>query len=235
MRTKSEVRSRRAEFNYAQSEMSVPREANPRGGVKLLLGVNGELVGGEGERGGDVGGEVSVVVAAGVEMEFVGDVAGGEDFVDGGGAGFEAVVVLIATIEMDFQAGESCDAGESDGAVLLPKCGIEGAAEDSTEDAGAGRGRSGGHERRDFVDECGAVGADGREELRMVEGQMKRAEAAHGDAIDGAIRAAWRDAVALFDKGKEFLDQEIFVAVLAILGIDVETCAAVGCSDQEIL
>jgi len=62
-------------------------------------------------------GEVGVVVAAGIEVEFVGDVAGDEDFVEGSGAGFEAVVVLIAAIEIDFQADEVCGAGQSERTV----------------------------------------------------------------------------------------------------------------------
>ena len=78
------------------------------------------------------------------------------------------------------------------------------------------------------------MGADGSEELRMAESEMERAEASHGDAVDGAISAAGGGAVALFDEGKKFLDEEIFVAVLAVLGIDVEACAAVGRGDQKI-
>ena len=53
-----------------------------------------------------MGGEVGVVVAAGVEMEFVRDVTGGEDFVEGSGAGFKTVVVLITAVEINFQAGK---------------------------------------------------------------------------------------------------------------------------------
>ena len=40
-----------------------------------------------------MGSEVGEVVAAGVEVELVGDVASGEDFVEGGGTGFESVIV----------------------------------------------------------------------------------------------------------------------------------------------
>ena len=52
------------------------------GSPELLEKVRVEL-----EGGGEVVGEVGGVVAAGVEVEFVGDVARGEDFVEGGGAG----------------------------------------------------------------------------------------------------------------------------------------------------
>jgi hypothetical protein len=182
-----------------------------------------------------VGGEVGVVVAAGIEMEFVRDVARGKDFVEGGGAGFEAVVVLVAAIEINFQAGEIGGAGTSERTVLLPESGIEGIAEDTSKDAGSGRRRrSGGGESWKLVDDGGAVGADGREELGMAEGEMERAEAAHGDAVDGAVGAAGRDAIAFFDEGKKFLDQEILVAVFAVFCVDVEARAAIGRSDQKI-
>jgi len=63
---------------------------------------------------------------------------------------------------------------------------------------------------------------------------MQRAVTSHGDAGDGAVGAAGRDAVALFDKRKKFLQQKIFVAVFAILCIDVEARAAVRRGDQKI-
>jgi len=58
------------------------------------------------ERGGEMLGEVGGIVAAGIEMEFVGDAARGEDFVEGGGAGVEAVVVVVAAVEINMEAGE---------------------------------------------------------------------------------------------------------------------------------
>ncbi len=67
------------------------------GSPELLEKVRVEL-----EGGGEVVGEVGGVVAAGVEVEFVGDVAGSEDFIEGRGAGLETVVVLVAAIEIDF-------------------------------------------------------------------------------------------------------------------------------------
>ena len=84
-------------------------------------------------------GKVGGIVAAGVEMEFVGDVARGEDFVEGGGAGVEAVVVVVAAVEIDFEAGEIGGAGEDERAVLIPEGGIGRIAEDAAEDAGSGR------------------------------------------------------------------------------------------------
>ena len=64
---------------------------------------------------------------------------------------------------------------------------------------------------------------------------MERAIAAHGDSIDGAIGAAGCDSVALLDERKKFLNQEILVKIVAVFGVDVEGCAAVWCSDEEIL
>jgi len=49
------------------------------------------------------------------------------------------------------------------------------------------------------------VGADGAEKLRMAEGEMQRTVAAHGDAGDGAVRAAGCGAIALFDEREKFL------------------------------
>ena len=63
---------------------------------------------------------------------------------------------------------------------------------------------------------------------------MQRAVTSHGDAGNGAIGAAGRCAVAFFDEREKFLQQKIFVAVLAVLCIDVEACSAVRRGDQEI-
>src|SRR5579885_1648644 len=60
----------------------------------------------EGERSGKVRGEVSPVVAARIEMEFMSDAAGSEDLVESDRARVEAEVILIAAIEVDFEPGE---------------------------------------------------------------------------------------------------------------------------------
>jgi len=78
-------------------------------------------------------GEVDGIVAAGIEMKFVRDVARGEDFVEGGGAGVEAVVVVVAAVEINFEAGEVGGAGQDEGAVLVPENGIRRVAEDAAE------------------------------------------------------------------------------------------------------
>ena len=51
-------------------------------------------------------GEVRPVVAAGIDVRFVGDVARGENFVECFGAGLESKVVLVAAIEINFHAGK---------------------------------------------------------------------------------------------------------------------------------
>ena len=110
-------------------------------------------------------GEVGPVVAAGIEMEFVGDFAGSEDFVESDSAGVEPEIIFGAAVEIDFQAGERSGAGESKRAVALPKGGIGWQAEDAAEDAGAagsGGAAVSGEEDGKFFDERGAVGADGR-------------------------------------------------------------------------
>lgn len=168
------------------------------------------------ERGGEVCGEVGGIVAAGIEMEFVRDFAGGEDFVKSGGPGFEAVVVLVAAIEVDFQAGEMCGAGEGERAVGVPERGVGRDAENTAEKARA-RGLRGAQKVWEFFDECGAVSADGAEELRMAEGEMEGAVATHGNAGDGAIGAAGRNAITFFDEREKFLQQKVFVANLAVL------------------
>ena len=114
-----------------------------------------------------MGGEVGVVMAAGVKVEFVGDMSSSEDFVEGGGASFEAEVVLIAEIEINFQASEICGTGESERAVLLPVGRINRIAEDTAEDASARRGSGG--KGWNFLDEGGAVGADAGKKLGMAE------------------------------------------------------------------
>jgi len=195
-----------------------------------------EEAGVELERGGEVFGEVGGVVAAGVDVEFVGDMAGGEDFVERRGAGFEAVVVLVAAVEVNLEAGEIGGMGEGDGAVAIPEGGVGRIAEDAAENAGAGRaGRRGAEEAGKFFDEGGAVCANGTEELRMAEREMESAVATHGDTGDGAVGAAGSGAVAVFDEGEKFLKEKIFVAVFSVARIDVEAGAAVGSGDEEVL
>jgi hypothetical protein len=183
-----------------------------------------------------VRGEVGPVVAAGVELEFVGDAAGAENFVEGAGAGVEAEIVFAAAIEIDSQAGKRASARESERAVALPERGIWGIAEDAAEDTsspGSGSAAVAGEEHRKFFDEGGAVGADGAEELWAAEGEMERAVAAHGDARDSAIGAAGPGTIVLLDVWEKFLEEEIFVALLAVAGIDVEAGAGCGSGDEE--
>ena len=143
----------------------------------------------EGERIRDVRGEVTGIVAAGKDVKFVGDFAAGEDFVKRGRADVETVIVLIATIEINFQAGEICGARQCKRTIGVPESDIRRNAEDSAEDASA-RGLRCVDESGEFFDERGAVSADGIEELRMAEGKMQSAVAAHRDSGNSAVCAA---------------------------------------------
>lgn len=69
----------------------------------------------------------------------------------------------------------------------------------------------------------------------MTKCEMQCSIATHGNARDGAVAAAGGDAVVLFDVGEKFLQQEIFVALLAVFRIDIKSGAGVGCGDQKIL
>ena len=89
----------------------------------------------EGQSRGAMFGEVGGVMASRVDVEFVRDAAGGEDFVEGGGAGFETKVVLVAAIEIDLEAREICFARLGDGAVLFPESWIRRVAEGATQHA----------------------------------------------------------------------------------------------------
>jgi hypothetical protein len=168
-------------------------------------------------------------------MKFVRDVARGEDFVEGQGAGIETEIILIAAIEIDFEAGEMSGARERKRAIAFPKGWVGRGAKDGPEDARARRGgRNTGEEIWEFVNERGAVGADGGKELRMAEREMERAVAAHGDAGNSAIGATRMNAVVAFNEGKEFFQQKVFVTILAIARIDIETRATAWRGDEEL-
>ena len=186
----------------------------------------------------DVGGEVGPIVTTGIEMEFVGDFAGGEDFVESGGAGFEAEIVFGATVEIDFHTRERSSAGKGERAVAFPERRIGREAENAAEEAGTSRSWHApisGEEGGKFFDEGSAVGADRRKQLRMSEGEMERAVATHGDTGDGAIGAAGADAVAAFDERKKFLQKKILIANFAVARVDVKASFARWSGDEKIL
>ena len=160
--------------------------------------------------------EVGGIVPARIKMKFVRDFAGSEDFVERNGASVEAVIILIATVEIDFQAGKIGSARQHEGTVGVPESDVRGDAENAAEDASARRIRSA-KECGKFFDQCSAMRADSREKLGMPEGQMKRAVTAHGDSGNGAVSAAWRNAIVFFDEGKKLPEQKIFVANFSIL------------------
>jgi hypothetical protein len=171
-------------------------------------------------------------------MKFMRDFAGAENFVESGGAGVETEIIFRTAIEINFQAGERSSACQSERAVALPERRIgrdsENAAKDSRATGGGGTAISG-KEYGKFFNERGAVGADGREQLRMSESKMQSAVTAHGNAGDGAIRAAGARAVVALDERKKFLQQEILVADFAVTGVDVKAGCPRRSGDQKIL
>ena len=76
------------------------------------------------ERSGDVRGEVAGVVAAGIDVKFVRDLAPRENFVECGGTGLEAIIVLIAAIEIYLQAREVRGTRQRERAVGIPKSSV---------------------------------------------------------------------------------------------------------------
>ena len=171
-------------------------------------------------------------------MEFVRDFAGGEDFVEGNSAGVESEIVFGTAVEIDTQARKRSAAGESEWAVAVPEGKVWRQAEDAAEEAGtAGSGDAAiaGEKDGQFFDKSRAVGADGRKQFGMSEGEMEGAVAAHGNAGKRAIGASGTDAVAMFDERKKFLQEEGLVADFAVAGVDVETSLAGGSGDEEFL
>src|SRR5580704_10921746 len=67
----------------------------------------------------------------------------------------------------------------------------------------------------------------------MGQGDVQCAVAAHGHAVDATIAAARLDAIVAFDEGKEFANEEIFVAHMSVPGIDVEGASGGGRGDDE--
>ena len=119
-----------------------------------------------------MGSEVRPVVAAGIEMEFVRDFPGREDFVEGGGTGVETEIVIGAAVEINFQSRNRSCAGQSERTVALPESRIGGQAEDGPKHAGTAGSRHAaisGKERRKFFDQRRAVSADRRKQFRMSE------------------------------------------------------------------
>ena len=79
------------------------------------------------EGGGEMLGEVGPVVAAGIEVKFVRDAAGEEEFVEGFGAAIEAEIVFGAAIEIDEEVtGAGMIANDGEGALARPVSGIKG-------------------------------------------------------------------------------------------------------------
>ena len=188
------------------------------------------------QRGREVLSKVADIVPPRVKMKFVGDVPGGQNLVQSHSSRLEAIIILLPTVEIDLQPGEIRGARQRDWALLCPVSRVVRIAEHAPKHVRAIRpivlrdGTAG-----EFLDQRGAVSADSGKELRMPECQVQRSISAHRDPGNGAVGATRRHTVMLLDEREEFPHQEIFVAFLAILGVDVEARPAFRRGDQEIL
>lgn len=79
------------------------------------------------------------------------------------------------------------------------------------------------------------MGADGREQFGMTEGEMQGAVAAHGNARDRAIGAAWARSITAFDEREEFAQKEVLVTEFAVARVDVKAGCARGSGNEEFL
>lgn len=173
------------------------------------------------------------VVASGVEMKFVRDFAGGEYFVEDRCIAFEAVVILRAAIEIDSQAGEIGGASQNERVIAMPEGRIGWRAKRAKNAEKNGLLRIGELHIGKFIEKRGAIGADGDEKFGMAEGQVQRSVAAHRNSGDTARMARWRGAVGAVDEGDEFANEKIFVADVAVAGVDVEARVGVWRDNQE--
>lgn len=180
-------------------------------------------------------GHIDPVVAAGVEMEFVGNAARAERFVQGYGAGVETEVIFRAAIKIDMQSGETRGSRDGQRIILFPESGIERRAENIAENPRPGRlARIGNGNRGKLFQQSRTMGAHGAEELRMAEGQVQSAIAAHGNPGNAAVGASGLRAIAFFDLGKKFLEKKILVTKAAVTGVYVEAGASIRRDDQKI-
>ncbi len=171
--------------------------------------------------------EVGRIVPSGVQMKFVGHVPRRQDFVQNCGPRVKRVIILIAAIEVNLQSRQIRRSRQRDRAFPIPVRRVGRAAKYAPEDPGAigltALGRRTAKKDRQFLDQRGAVGAYGREELRMPEGQVQRAIPAHRNPGNRPVGAARRCAIALLDERQKLLHQKVFVAFLPVFRVDVET------------
>jgi|ERR1700674_354798 len=180
-------------------------------------------------------GDVDPVVPARIEMKFVGNVARAEDFVERRSAVLKAEIVFRAAVKIDFQCREIGGARDGQRVVSFPEKRIERRAEDIAEDARpGGLARIGNGNGRKFLEQGGAVGSHGGEQLGMAKAEMQRAVPAHGNSGNAAGSAPGLRAIAFFDLGKKFLEEKILVTKAAIARVDVEAGASIRRDDEEI-
>ena len=187
---------------------------------------------------GEVGQKISEAVVAGVRMVLVFHAQLLQFVVQGGSSFFETVVVILTAIEIDselFQGG-CILAGEKKWIVGVPVRNVDRISEDIRQHFSQGRAGAGGEIKLPgrLGDQCGALRADSGKHFGMAKGETQRTVSAHGNSSDGSMAAAFTDAVFLFDKWDELLQEKIAVANGTVGGVDVKTSSAFRSYDKKI-
>ena len=73
------------------------------------------------ERGGKVFGEILPIVAPGINVGLMGNVAGGKNFVESLGTGLKAKIVMVATVGINLQSSEIGSARQDQRTVAIPE------------------------------------------------------------------------------------------------------------------
>ncbi len=187
---------------------------------------------------GEVGQEISEAVVAGVQMVLVLHAQLLQLFMQYGGAFFETIVVILSAVEIDgkFLQGGGIFSREQKWVVGVPVRNIDWISEDIRQHFSQGRAGAGGEIKFPgrLGNQRGALGTDGRKHFGMAEGETQRTESAHGDSGDCSIAAAFADAVFLFDKWDELLQEKIAVAYGAVGRVDVKAPSTFGGDDKKI-
>src|ERR1700731_3702134 len=107
------------------------------------------------QRFGNVRGKVGVIVAAGIEMKFMHNVACSKNVVESGCSSVEAIVVLVAAIEIDFQASKVRSACNCNRALLIPECRVRRTAKRSSQHSRPRRLLHSAEKVRQFINQRG--------------------------------------------------------------------------------
>src|SRR5580692_3823240 len=151
---------------------------------------------------------------------------------------FEAVVIILTAVEIDpepFQ-GSSIFLSKEKRVIVLPMGTVNWVAENISQhfpQRGARTG-SGVEVLRRLRDECGTLGAHGREHFGMAEGETQRAVTPHGNTADRPVISALGNAVFLFDQRDELLKKEVAITDGTVCGVDIETASTLRGDDEKL-